>query len=393
MKVLIMNQAYEPDVVSSGQHAADLGRELARRGHQVNVICSRRPYNGGELFARTEVRDGVTIHRVRGSSLGKASLLRRAVDFATFGLACAVQLMKVSAVDVVIVLTSPPLIASLGAVRAWWRGEKLVSWILDLNPDEAIAAGALRTGSIAARTLEAMLRFSLRHSAAAVVMDRFMAQRVARRQVPPEKIHVVIPWSLEGIKWDEVGRVAFRAEHGLAGRFVVMYAGNHSPCHPLDTLLEAALLLRDDGGIAFCFCGGGSEFVKVKEFAARRQLTNIFCVPYQPLWRLAGMLSAADLHTVVMGSEFIGIVHPCKVYNILTLGTPLFYVGPPGSHVAELGAALPGGYFRQAQHGEAQRAAEAIRAFAASGELPRLSSKISGSEALAQLTGLVETFA
>ena len=39
-----------------------------------------------------------------------------------------------------------------------------------------------------------------------------------------------------------------------------MYSGNHSPCHPLDTVLQAALGMRSDPNVAFVFIGGGSEF-------------------------------------------------------------------------------------------------------------------------------------
>ena len=50
-----------------------------------------------------------------------------------------------------------------GPVRIF-RNErgKLVSWVMDLNPDEAVAAGYLREGSLAEKTLSALLRFSLR---------------------------------------------------------------------------------------------------------------------------------------------------------------------------------------------------------------------------------------
>ena len=53
-----------------------------------------------------------------------------------------------------------------------------------------------------------------------------------------------------------------------------MYSGNHSPCHPLDTLLQAAERLAENEDIAFCFVGGGSEFVKVKERARRPRLAQ-----------------------------------------------------------------------------------------------------------------------
>src|SRR6185312_6430642 len=110
------------------------------------------------------------------------------------------------------------------------------------------------------------------------------------------------------VAYSEAGREAFRLQHGLSDKFVVMYSGNHSPCHPLDTLLGAARKLVDHQDIAFCFVGGGSEHDKVKTHAQTYKLRNVICFPYQPLSELARSLSAADLQVVVMGNAFTGIV-------------------------------------------------------------------------------------
>jgi hypothetical protein len=88
--------------------------------------------------------------------------------------------------------------------------------------------------------------------------------------------------------------------------------------------------------VVFCFVGGGSEQEKVKRFSGQHQLANIKCLPYQPLAGLSASLSAADLHVVVMGDPFVGIIHPCKVYNIMAIGSPMLYIGPEESHVTDL---------------------------------------------------------
>jgi hypothetical protein len=80
-----------------------------------------------------------------------------------------------------------------------------------------------------------------------------------------------------------------------------MYSENHSPCHPLNTLLQAAERLRENENIVFCFVGGGSKFGKVKERVRNRSLRNVLCLTYQPIEKLSGSLSAADLKVVVMG--------------------------------------------------------------------------------------------
>ena len=65
------------------------------------------------------------------------------------------------------------------------KGGKFVFWVMDLNPDEAIAAGWLRADSHRRpAALDAMLEFSLRHSDRLVALDRFMAQRLARKGSP-----------------------------------------------------------------------------------------------------------------------------------------------------------------------------------------------------------------
>ena len=78
----------------------------------------------------------------------------------------------------------------------------------------------------------------------------------------------------------------------------------------------------------------------MQAYAAAKSLTNITCLPYQPMEKLSGSLSAADLHLVVMGDPFVGIVHPCKIYNILMLGIPFLFVGPDESHGADLARRL-----------------------------------------------------
>ena len=42
------------------------------------------------------------------------------------------------------------------------------------------------------------------------------------------------------------------------------------------------------------------------------------------------------IHVVVMGDPFVGLIHPCKIYNILRLGTPVLYIGPAESHITDL---------------------------------------------------------
>ena len=364
MKALFLNQAYFPDVVSTAQHAADLAEAMAARGDEVQVIASRRGYaEPGRRFARRSIDRGVHVRRVWEPALEKKGLWRRVVRSIAFFLGAGARSFSGPRPDVIVVMTSPPLLPVLGRVVAFVRRSPLVVWLMDLNPDEAIAAGVLRAGGMAARTLTRLTGFSLRGAARVVVLDRFMRERAERYGVPAGRIEVLPPWSQDAdVRDDADGRRRFRERHGLEGRVVVMYAGNLSLCHPLGTLIEAARRLKGDPSYFFLFVGGGEGARQVARAAGSENLPNIRLLPYQPRQELAGSLSAADVHAVVMGNDYVGILHPCKVYNVLRVNRPVLYIGPESSPVADaLEAAGPDAVWRSIRHGDVDGAAAAIR--------------------------------
>lgn len=352
MRILLLNQCFHPDHVSTAQHLTDLAVALADAGHQVTAVSASRGYDNPELrYPVRETWRGIDIRRIWTPGLGKKAKWRRLVDFAIFWGNATRILLFMPRQDVTVCLTSPPLISTLGTVVAKLKGGAVVPWVMDLNPDEAVAAGWLKAGGIVERMLTAIQNWSFRRASRIIALDRFMAERLMVKGVSAEVIHTDAPWSHDqAVQYDVAARDAFRSEHGLTGKFVVMYSGNHSPCHPLDAVLAAAQEMQGDERLHFLFVGGGSEFKKVQAFAKEKALQNITCLPYQPLEKLSGSLSAADLHLVVMGDPFVGIVHPCKIYNILTLGIPFLFIGPDQSHGADLARRL-----NQPAHGRVAR--------------------------------------
>ena len=340
MKILLLNQAFWPDVVASAQQLTMLARRLSERGHQVTVIASTRGYDDATAsFQRREKWHSVDIVRISSFSAGKRHRWQRTLNFASFLFACAARLIVTPRQDVVIALTSPPLISWLGSLFVRIKGGELIFWPLDLNPDEAIAAGWLDQSSLTARFLARLLHSSMARAKTIIALDQFMKERIVAKGISKDKIDVIPPAPDDVVSYDAEGREVFRRAQAVADKFVVMYAGNHSPCHPLDTLLLSAQELKHREDIVFLFVGGGSEVKKAELFARSHALRNIRRLPYQPQARLSALLSAADLHVVVMGEAFSGIVHPSKIYNILKVGAPFLFIGPQASFISDIVAA------------------------------------------------------
>ncbi len=189
MRITLINQTFYPDVVSTAQHLKDLALWLTEAGHEVTVVASRRAYdNPKRLFPKTETWRGIRIDRVSNTGLGKRSKLTRIIDFGTFILACCWRLLWLPRQDLVVALTSPPIISFIGALFVRIRGGRFCYWVMDLNPDEAVAAGWLNPNSLAAKWLEGCSRFSLRSAQKIVVLDEFMREKLLRKASRERKL-------------------------------------------------------------------------------------------------------------------------------------------------------------------------------------------------------------
>ena len=335
MRVLLINQAFHPDPQATSQYLSPLAEELVKRGDQVTVLTGRRDYDEPKrLYPGRETWRGIEIIRVWSAGLGHGSKWSYAVDSLTFLLAASLRGSWLRRADLVLAQTSPPLISVVGATLAClWRA-RFIYWVMDLNPDEAIAVGWLKPGNETARFLEAASRWSLRRAERVVVQDKYVRERLAAKGVDEKKIKIVPLWIQDKAAFDPKKREQFRREHGLEDKYVVMFAGNHTPCHPLDTVIEAARFLRDEPRIHFCFIGFGMEWGKLRNRARAEHWDHVTFLGHQPL--STGLLSAADTQLVVMGNPFVGIVHACKIYNFLAAQRPFIYIGPEPSHVTDI---------------------------------------------------------
>lgn len=371
MKFLIVCQVYWPDSTAVSQILTDLAEDLVQRGHQVSVIASSRDYEQPKhTFPACETRSGVRIERIGQTAFGKRHIVGRMIDVLSFNLRLFFKLMAVRAgeFDVLIGLTVPPLVSFVSLRVARRKGMKFAYWAMDLQPELSIAVGYLKPDSLVAQLITWMGDSIYRRADLVVALDRFMAEHVVKRGA--SRTTVIPVWPVSGAAYDGPRlENPFRETHDLGDRLIVMYSGNHSVYNPLDTLLQAALILRSDPRFLFLFIGGGVRKKDVTAFQAAHQLDNIRQLPLQDRASLPCSLAAADLQAVVLGDGCRGLTHPSKVYGAMFIGRPLLYVGPRPSHVTDLLEHCPGNL--QAGHGDAEQLAADLRAFAAMDETAR----------------------
>lgn len=152
-RVVFVNRYYAPDVSATSQMLTDLAEALARDGLQITVVCSRQLYEDPHaVLAPRETTRGVSILRVYTTRFGRARLLGRALDYASFYVTATVLLLRVvRRADALVVKTDPPMLSLIGALVSFFKGARLVNWLQDLSRSGftvvAVAAAEVDRGS------------------------------------------------------------------------------------------------------------------------------------------------------------------------------------------------------------------------------------------------------
>lgn len=356
-KILLISQVYAPDPAAVARLVADVGTELASRGHKVVVLTADRGYdNPAVRYDSLTTAEGVEIRRLPFCSFGKGSMGLRVLGGISFTLQAAVRGLMIRGLDSIVVSTAPPMASLSAVIVGAFRRVRVVYWPMDLNPDQAVSLGLASERSPTVRMFDWLNRAILRRSDRVVALDRAMARRLESKHPVADKLTIVPPWPEE----DRVEPVPhaenpFRAAHGLQGKTVVMYSGTLGPSNPVDTILKAAERFEEDPRLVFLFVGGGTGIAEVRE----RNRPNVRCLPYEPLQRMRFSLSAGDVQVVSLGNEMAGIVHPCKVYGAMATSRPILFVGPAESHVSEMMDEANFGW--QVRHGDVSGAELVLR--------------------------------
>jgi hypothetical protein len=336
--ILVLNQYYPPDIASTGQYAADICTGLARAGYGVHVVTAQPSYTESSTDAPAdEIRDGVRVHRVAMPRVrGRERMLVRLLGYAGFLVQArsrARGLTRTGAFDTVVTFHNPPFLGLVGAGLVPRRARRFVYVSHDVHPDALLVAG----WKVPRPIIALWNRFDRRiyKKAGTIVVLVEGAKRILheKKAVPLEKIAVVPLWGkpeLEPMPTDP----EIRAEIGIpADGLVFLYAGNMGIMHPLESILDAAVELRDED-IHFLFLGEG---VKRKTLMARAGgLAKVRFLPYQPEARFIRILSASDACFVSFGPGMEEITIPSRTYTFLSAGKPLVTIMSPKAEVARL---------------------------------------------------------
>jgi glycosyltransferase involved in cell wall biosynthesis len=330
MNILILTEAFPPEIRSASHLLYELADSLVEKGFQVTVI-TRFPKNyldkidkkyRAKLFFR-EKMGGINVIRLYSFSfLRHISIIRGLSQFILSGLLVVGGI--VSGKQDIILAYSPPL--PLG-ISAYLLGKiKKAPFIFnaqDIFPQSVIDLGLLKN-KVLIEISEAMEKFIYKKARYITVHSVGNRENIISKNVNPEKIVTIHNWvNTDLIKSTEGWDNSFRNKNNLNGRFVVSFAGVMGFAQGLDIVINCAELLKSYKDILFLLVGDGVKKDGLIKKVEDIQLNNIKFLPLQPKEIYLSILYASDICLVTLDKNVKTPVVPAKLLNIMASGRPV----------------------------------------------------------------------
>jgi len=329
VRILALSHYYPPEVNAPASRLSEHARIWREAGHEVTVVTCAPNHPAGQLYPgyrnrlwQEETVDGIRVIRLWTYLAANEGFLPRIANYLTYLFSVLVWMWRLPSADMVM-STSPQFFCGLAG---WFLKRDKRPWVLeirDLWPESIVTVGAMKRGAVI-RAIEKVEAFAYRKADLVVsVTDGFVPHIRAHRAKGPIAV-IKNGVDLSRFASDPAAADAFRAEHGLTGKFVASYVGTHGLAHGLQAVIAAAERLRDRDDIAFLMVGGGAQRDTIKTIRDAKGLTNIVMLDQLPKAAMPAVWGASDAALVLLKRvDTFKTVIPSKMFEAMALGVPM----------------------------------------------------------------------
>jgi len=284
-----------------------LAREWVRLGHRVRILASSTSHirtQAPEMDGRARLDqtiDGVdyTWFATPSYQGNGAARVRNMASFVWRLLREARALAHEVQPDIVIASSTYPLDIWPARRIARLADARLLFELHDLWPLSPMELGGYSRWHPFIMLLQAAENYACRHADAIVSILPKVREHLEAHGMAPHKLHIV-PNGADPAEWlADSDSLAPETEKRLAALrasndCIVGYAGTHGIANALDTLVEAASLLRHRR-VAFVLAGGGPDKQRLRLRARTLALDNIHFLDPVPKQQVPALLRRFDL--------------------------------------------------------------------------------------------------
>ncbi|WP_407370875.1 glycosyltransferase family 4 protein [Carnobacterium sp.] len=335
--ILILCQYFYPEYVSSATLPTDLAEDLVKKGLSVDVICGvPKEYYDGEKVEKKEVYKGIGIHRVNYTEHNNKTKIGRIINFFSFFFSIVLKTPRMFKYKTIIVYSNPPILPLIPYIISLFTKTKYIFIAYDIYPDNALLLGAISKGSIIEKTMKLINKRVYTTASKVVVLGNEMKSYLIKNKIAinAENLVIIPNWYNEIIE----NNIEIKNNEFLKIKenrpFVVLYSGNMGPMQDIDTILNAALNLKENKNISFLFCGHGSKVQAIEKFIKENELDNCKLYGFLKGNDYKEVLRISNLTIVSLEKGVEGIGVPSKTYGYFAAGKPVIAIMTDDTDIA-----------------------------------------------------------
>jgi glycosyltransferase involved in cell wall biosynthesis len=338
MKLLLCFQHYIGFKGSSGTRLYEYSKLLAKRGHQVTVVCGKHDLSGFDsrkfsIFGKDIFFDDgvkVILHNIPYSN--QMSMIRRTLSFVMYFMVAAWYCL-VMKYDRLVTSTVPPTVTPLCFIAKIIRNKKVILEITDLWPDLPVAMGLLRSKFLI-YMIKKLELIGYLYSDGVICYAAGVEQIVRDRAT---QLNLKIKTIPNGVNLEIFTPNGFKdnlSQYGVTPNdFIAIYTGAHGWANGLDYLIETSKFLQSMGDkkVKIILIGEGYEKKQLISKASALKLKNIIFIDPMPKSHLPSIMRRADVALQILKDvpAFYYGTSPNKFFEYLGCGLPII-VNYPG---------------------------------------------------------------
>lgn len=316
MKISVFSYVFYPETFLLNELVKELSHE-----HEVTVYTGLPNYPLGEFFEGyslkgpyRETQLGAKVIRYPHAPR-KTGKLKLVINYLTFTLSSIVNIFRLQKSDVAFVFASSPVLTIIPAIFHKWRsGCKVVVWLQDIWPEAVVAVGGASKNSVSYKIISKLVRWMYSNVDVMLVQSNKFDYNLNQHGFQGERIWVP-NWAPE-FEDSQVKMPLPKKNH-----FRVTFAGNIGRVQGLNTLIEAAIELKNEP-IEFLIVGDGSEKSVLEKQAVG--LDNVVFLGRRPLSEMPSLFEQSDaLFVGLKDDELLNMVVPSKLQAYLTAKKPV----------------------------------------------------------------------
>lgn len=333
--VLFLCQFFYPEYNSSATLPFDTAKYLAAHGFSVDALVGYpKEYSTDKNLPFTETVDGVGIKRINYLQLNRVGTISRLINYFSFTIRVLLQTGYLKNYKIVIVYSNPPVlpIVPIRAKRKY--GTKFVFVSYDVYPEVAYASQSLTPSSIISIVMNWINKRLYKSVDCVIALTDEMKEFLLlnRPELSRDRVVTIANWAHE--KESKPDHEAYERFGYKDGQFVVSYFGNMGTCQDVETMMEAAELLKKDDRVRFLIVGHGNKKDTVETRIKEHGLHSVQLLNFLTGKDFQQAVAISSCCIVSLEKGLKGTCAPSKYYSYLQGGQPVLAVVEKNSYLA-----------------------------------------------------------